>query len=77
MALEHKDDFECTRRQLAETTECAVEKVRAACATAAHEKVAAVGREVIAKDAEASVDLIISRPTIRSGFIRLAGRLPQ
>jgi len=50
-------DFECTRGQLAEATECAVENVRAACAAAAHEEVAAVRCELVAKGAEASVDL--------------------
>jgi hypothetical protein len=43
--------------QLAEVTECAVENVRAACTAAAHEKAAAVRRELAAKVAETSVDL--------------------
>jgi hypothetical protein len=54
MVLEHGDTtLNVHGRQLAE----AVETVRAACAAAAHEEVAAVRCELVAKGAEASVDL--------------------
>ncbi len=58
MALEHYDAFfRAYPAQLAEVTERAVENVRAACAAAANEEVAAVQRALAAKVAETSVDL--------------------
>ena len=58
MALEHYDAlFRVYPAQLSEVTERAVENVRAACAAAALEEVAAVQRALAAKVAETSVEL--------------------